>query len=90
MEGSDLGGQGAEGHHGASLLEGDLLDPSGLQAAEGRMDQSLDVGGRGVRQGVIAFQEVGAQDSRASVLQDAGTGARSDRAGRCPCEGRTR
>ena len=66
MEGSDLGGRGAEGHHGASLLEGDLLDPSGLQVAEGRMDQSLDVGGRGVRQGVIAFQEVGAQDSRAS------------------------
>lgn len=90
MEGSDLGGRGAEGHHGASLLEGDLLDPSGLQAAEGRMDQSLDVGGRGARLGVIASQEVGAQDSRASVLQDAGTGARSDRAGRCPCEGRTR
>ena len=66
MEGSDLGGQGAEGHHGANPLEGDLLDPSGLQAAEGRMDQSLDVGGRGARLGVIASQEVGAQDSRAS------------------------
>ena len=66
MEGSDLGGQGAEGHHGASLLEGDLLDPSGLQVVGAHRGRSQDAGVHGEGQEVVASLEVAAQDSRAS------------------------
>ena len=67
VEGSGLDGRGVEVRRGPSHLEGDPLDPSGLQVAGAQKVRSRDEGDHGEGLEVVSSQEVGAQDIRASA-----------------------
>ena len=67
VEGSGLDGRGVEGRRGPSHLEGDPLDPSGLQVVGAHRGQSLDGEVHEEDLEVVASQEVAARDTRASA-----------------------